>query len=331
MKRTTNLLGTLSLLAVAACDNPPVPANVPTSTASAAASTDAAVPTASAVASASATPATPPPPKAAVTFTGLSTPESVLYDAENDRYLVSNIGGKPLDVDGNGFISELTPDGGVKTLKWIESGKNKVKLDAPKGMAIDKGVLYVADITVVRTFDAKTGAPKGDIPIEGATFLNDVAAGNGKVYVSDSALKAKGDGFEPTGTDAVWVIEKGKATPLAKSTDLGKPNGLAVDGKNVIVVTFGSGEIYTLDEKGQKTGAEKLPKGSLDGLGSLNGTTYVSSWEGSAIYARKEHGTWAPVLEQLAAPADFVIDTKRNRIVVPRFLGGTVEAYDLPK
>lgn len=325
MIRTTSL-GALSLLVLSACDGPQVPANVPTTSATAVATTP---PTVTATASAEIPKA--PPPKAAVTFTGLSTPESVLYDAENDRYLVSNIAGKPLGIDGNGYISELTPDGGVKTLKWIEGGKNKVTLDAPKGMGIDKGVLYVADVTVVRTFDAKTGAPKGDIKLEGATFANDIVVGNGRVYVTDTGMKAKGDEFEPSGTDAVWVIENGKAKALVKSADLGRPNGLAVDGKNLVVVTFGSGEIYTLDEKGQKTGAEKLPKGALDGVFLAGDWTVVSSWEGNAIYARKKGGEWSAILEPLSTPADIGLDTKRSRVLVPRFTSDTVEAYDLPK
>jgi len=136
------------------------------------------------------------PPKAAVKYTGLATPESVLYDAENDRYLVSNINGKPTEKDNNGFISVLSPDGEITTLKWIEGGKNKVKLDAPKGLALAKGVLYAADITVVRMFDAKTGAPKGDIPVPGSTFLNDLSSGpDGKIYVSDSGLKMGASGY----------------------------------------------------------------------------------------------------------------------------------------
>ena len=64
---------------------------------------------------------------------GLSTPESVLYDEGGDRYLVSNINGKPGDVDNNGFISELSPEGGVSKPKFIAGGVAKVKLDAPKG------------------------------------------------------------------------------------------------------------------------------------------------------------------------------------------------------
>ncbi len=153
-----------------------------------------------------------PAPTPAVKYTGFQTPESVLYDEGADRYLVSNINGNTTTVDNNGFISVLSPDGQVTSLKWIEGGKNKVKLDGPKGMAIAKGVLYVADITQVRMFDAKTGAPKGDVKIAGSTFLNDIAAGpDGKVYASDSGLKVGASGFEPTGTDAVYVIEGGKA------------------------------------------------------------------------------------------------------------------------
>jgi sugar lactone lactonase YvrE len=265
-----------------------------------------------------------------VKYTGLATPESVLYDDKADRYLVSNINGKPTDTDNNGFISVLSPDGQVTTLKWIEGGKNKVKLDAPKGLALSNGVLYAADITTVRMFDAKTGAPKGEVKIAGATFLNDLAAGpDGKIYVSDSGIKPGAGGFEPTGTDAVYVIDKGKAKALAKSTDLGRPNGLAVLDKGVVVVTFGSGEVYRLDEKGAKADASKPPKGSLDGVVPLGDSLLVSSWEGSAIYKGKLGGDFELFLPGQKSPADIGYDTKRGRVLVPHFLEDTVEAYEL--
>src|SRR5205807_742479 len=83
--------------------------------------------------------------------------------------------------------------------------------DAPKGFAIVGDTLYVADITVVRRFDAKTGKQKDDIKIPGATFLNDLAAdGAGGAWVSDTGMDAS---FKPTGTDAIWHIGKdGAAT-----------------------------------------------------------------------------------------------------------------------
>jgi hypothetical protein len=251
----------------------------------------------------------------------------VLYDADQDRYLVSNINGKPGDKDNNGFISVLSPEGSVTTLKWIEAGKNKVKLDAPKGTGIANGVLYVADISVVRMFDAKTGAPKGDIAIPGALFLNDVAVGpDGKVYVSDTGIKPD---FSPGGTDAVYVIEKGHAKPLAKSKDLGGPNGLAVTDKGVVVVTFGSGEVYLLDSKGKKSDASKPPAGKLDGVVSLGNSLLVSSWEGSAVYKGTLGGSFEVALPDQKAPADIGYDTKRARVLVPHFNDNTVEAWEL--
>jgi hypothetical protein len=331
--RSLLLLAPLGLLAsLVACggENPPPappPPPPPAPTASAA-------PTETAPPPASSAPATPPPPAAPTAvakYTGMATPESVLYDADNDRYLVSNINGKPTDKDNNGFISALAPDGTVTALKWIEGGKNKVKLDAPKGTGISGGVLYVADISVVRTFDLKTGAPKADIPIPGATFLNDIAVGpDGKVYVSDSGLKlgAKGD-FEPTGTDAVYAIDKGKVKPLAKGKDLGAPNGLLVTDKGVVVVTFGSGEVYSLDDKGKKQNVSKPPGGVLDGVVALGDSLLVSSWEKSAIYKGPLGGSFVAVLENQKSPADIGYDTKRGRVLVPHFLEDTVEVYDL--
>jgi hypothetical protein len=256
--------------------------------------------------------------KAAFTLDGFATPESVLYDADADLYLVSNINGKPADADGNGFISKVSPDGKITELKWIEGGKNKVKLDAPKGMAISGGVLYVADITEVRMFDAKTGAPKGDIKIPGSTFLNDVTpADGGGVFVTDTGVDAS---FKPTGADAVYKIGADhKATPVIKNKDLGGPNGIVQVGTSVFVVTFSSGEIYEVNAKGEKQAGTKLPKGQLDGVIAREGGDFlVSSWEGKAVYAGK--GTdWKEVVSDVAAPADIGWDSKHKKLLVPQF------------
>jgi sugar lactone lactonase YvrE len=325
---------------VACADPPPPPATAPVATAPKPEVPPAPAPSASVAPAASASASAAPPPKKpegaqpapVVTYTGaFATPESVTWDEANDRYLVSNINGKPLDVDNNGYISELLPDGTVKTAKLVAGGVNKVTLNAPKGMAISAGVLYVADISVVRTFDAKTFAPKADIAIPGATFLNDVAAGpDGKIYVSDSGLKQGEKDFEPTGSDAVYVIEKGKAKPVAKSTDLGRPNGLLVDGKTLYVVTFGSGELYTLDAKGKKTDAAKLGQGALDGIVLLgDGSLLVSSWAGSEVLKGKAKSPFAAVVTGAKAPADIGYDKKRGRLLVPRFLEDKVEVFEV--
>jgi sugar lactone lactonase YvrE len=297
---------------------------MPSATPSAAPSS---TPSASAMPSASTAPVTPPPPTPAIKIAGFETPESVLYDAEGDRYFVSNINGAPLTADNNGYIAIASPDGKIVTQKWVAGGANKVTLNAPKGLAISGGQIWVSDIDTVRSFDLKTGAAKATIKIAGATFLNDVAAGpDGKVYVADSGLDDK---FASTGTDAVYVIEKGAAKALAKTKDLKGPNGVLVNTAGVWVNTFGAAELYRLGPKGEKLDVTTLPKGKLDGIVTMGDSLLVSSWEGSAIYKGKPGGTFEAVLSQLSAPADIGFDTKRSRVLVPRFTENTVEAYDL--
>jgi hypothetical protein len=261
---------------------------------------------------------------------GISTPESVLYDEANDRYLVSNINGKPDEADNNGYISEISPEGKMIKEKFIAGGVGKVKLDAPKGTGISGGVLYVSDITLVRLFDLKTGAPKGEIRVPGATFLNDIAvAKDGRIFVSDSGIKSGAAGFEPTGTDAVYAIDKGKLKTIAKSRDLGGPNGLLAVENGVLVATFGSNELYRLDDKGDKRDGTKLPEGGLDGIAQAGDSLLVSSWKGSAVYRGTLGGSFELVLGELKGPADIGFDSKRKRVLVPRFLENAVEVYDL--
>jgi hypothetical protein len=260
-----------------------------------------------------------------------ATPESVLYDARADVYLVSNVNGGPNAFDDNGFISRVTPDGTKVELKWIEGGKKGVKLDAPKGSAIVGNTLYVADISRLREFDATNGRPKGQIPLAGATFANDVAAGpDGKVYVSDSGIKIDDKGVAPTGTDAVYVVDKGQAKVLAKGDDLGHPNGLLWANDRLWVVTFGSGEIYSLDRTGKKGDAQKLPKGALDGIIAVGDAIFVSSWEAQGVFKGKPAGNWDFVLSGLKAPADIGFDSKRSLILVPLFEDNAVEVYAAP-
>src|SRR5262245_50894389 len=123
---------------------PPAPPPAPTAPAPGAAATPAAQvsPSPAPSPTAKTEPATASAPKPAVRYSGaFATPESVLYDEANDRYLVSNVNGKPYEADGNGYIAVLSPDGSIANPKWIAGGVKKVKLDAPKGMGITGGIL----------------------------------------------------------------------------------------------------------------------------------------------------------------------------------------------
>jgi sugar lactone lactonase YvrE len=337
--RSSSLIALCSL--VAACSKPvPTPVSQPGEAPPVAPVTVETMPASSSAPAASAQPALqeatkPPPspvPAPVLTFKGmLATPESVLYDPAGDRYLVSNVNGKPDAADGNGFISELSPDGSVKNAKWIAGGVNKVKLDAPKGSAIVRGELWVADITVVRKFDLKTGAPKGDVVLPAASFANDVVlAPDGRVFVSDSGVKVGEKGLESNGGDQVFSIDKaGKVKVLAKSKDLSGPNGLQIGPKGLLVNTLNAAEIYHLTDAGVKEGVIKVPNGGLDGLLVLGDTVWVSSWGASAVYRGKLGGTLEPVVQNVSGPADIGWDSKRSRLLVPRFVDDAVEVYEV--
>ncbi len=328
----------------AGCTQPaPTPVAEPGPAPAAAPVTVETVPAPSAAASASA-PAKPaleeatkpppaPTPAPVLTFKGaFATPESVLYDAANDRYLVSNINGVPNGVDNNGYISELSPDGTIKTPKLIAGGEKNVKLDAPKGSAIVGKELWVTDISVVRKFDLKTLEPKGDIALPEATFANDLAvAADGKVYVADSSVKPGPKGFDANGGDQVFDIDKtGKAKVLAKSKELGGPNGLAFGPKGLLVNTLLSNEVYGIGPKGEKTDVVKLPNGGLDGMLVVGDQLLVTSWGASVIYRGKLGGTaFEPIVQNVKGPADMGWDSKRNRILLPRFLDDVIEVYEV--
>ncbi len=321
----------LGISALMACGGDSPPPAAPTTTSAQTAAPPAVKPPAETASAAPAAPATPPAPTAAFHLAGFQTPESVLWDDAADRYLVSNINGKPDAADNNGYISDVSPDGKLTTEKWIEGGKNKVTLNAPKGTGISNGVLYVADLDNVRMFDVKTGAPKGNVKVPGATFLNDIAIGaDGKVFVSDTGIKFTDKGPAPTGTDAVWVIEKGKAKPVAKTKELHGPNGVLAAADGVWTVSFGAPELYRLDAKGAKQDVTKLPKGMLDGIVQLgDGSLLISSWEDSGVYRGKPNGEFTEAYANLKAPADIGLDKKRNRMLVPLFQDNAIEAWDV--
>jgi hypothetical protein len=126
------------------------------------------------------------------------------------------------------------------------------------------------------------------------------------------------------------VIDKaGKVKPLAKSKDLSGPNGLIATDKGVLVNTFGSDEIYRLNAEGAKEETTKIPGGGLDGMTMMGDSILVASWKTSTVYKGKLGGKFEPLVQGLKGPADIGFDTKRSRLLVPRFMDNAVEAYDV--
>jgi sugar lactone lactonase YvrE len=283
-------------------------------------------------------PAAPPPPPGptkVASVEGFLTPESVLHDSGQDIYFVSNINGSPTAKDNNGFISRLKPDGAVENLKFIEGGKGGVVLNAPKGLALHGDTLWVADIDVVRSFDAKSGAALDSVPLTGAVFLNDiVVAPTGAIYVTDTGIRFDdvGNVLHP-GPDRVYRIGPDRAVTVAVQGDsLGWPNGITLDpvGKRFIVVQFGPKKAILAWKPGDKTPTTiaKGP-GGYDGVEIAHGKILVSSWNDSTV-SSYDSGTEVKLISGVPSPADIGYDGKRNRVLIPVFSANRVEIWQLP-
>jgi sugar lactone lactonase YvrE len=281
--------------------------------------------------------AAPPARNAMVSFVdSLKEPESVRYDAEQDVYFVSNINGPSLLKDGNGFISKLKGDGTMDTQKWIESGKNGVTLDAPKGMAIVGDTLWVADVDHARAFNRKTGAAIADIDLssQGATFLNDAAVGgDSAVYITDTEMAGTPTGNMVHGKpDRIFRIGADRKVTIAIQNDrLGRPNGLIWDASasHFVVVPFGGDTIMTWKPGSNDVAPLAVGMGQFDGVGFANGQLLVSSKATNAIQQLRGNKL-VKVIEHVNDPADFEIITKKNLLAVPLTGSNRVEFYKLP-
>lgn len=244
----------------------------------------------------------------------LRVPESVLFDAKTNTLFAACIEGQPWAVDGNGFIAKLSTGGKITTLKWATG------LDAPKGMGILKGKLYVADVTHVRIVDLKTGQLEKTLEPAGAKQLNDVTvAPDGTVYVTDS------------GTGKVFSIKNDQPEVFLENPEIQRPNGIKAVGKQLFIVDAGKGGFYEImADKSLRKIAEGMPSG--DGIEPVgNGDFLVSRWSGILNFCTA-NGKITPLLDTEAAKincADIGYDPKTKTVYVPTFFKNSVVAYQL--
>ena len=251
---------------------------------------------------------------------GLVRPVAVVHDPASDVYLISNApsGGAP------GFITSLLPDGAVDALRWIDGAERGVVLNRPAGMALVQTRLVVADGDHLRIFDRETGVPRGEVFIPGATSLRDVATGpRGAVYVTDAG---KGHGASP---GAVWrVSRRGTVSLVAKSSVLGRPEGLVCVGSTVWIAATAPKAFYGIDPAGTLTHGPSLP-GAVTGVAQAEGHVFFSSPVGRSIYGGPLAGPFVPVVAGVDGPGDVGWDAARRRLLVPRVEAGALGIYTL--
>lgn len=243
----------------------------------------------------------------------MTTCESVLYNPHQDILYVSNINGKPNGKDGNGFISILGTDGTIQKEKWATG------LDAPKGMGLSHGKLYVTDIDHVTEIDPETGNILNKYPVAGSSFLNDITVdANGKVYISDS------------GSGLIASLDSGKITVMLDSVP--SPNGLFAEENRLMVGLQEEHTFSILDLNTQKFTAKVDSLMHPDGIEAVgNGAYLLSCWGGKVYYITSD---WQKILllDTEAAginSADIEFIPEKKLLLVPTFFKNKVVAYEL--
>ena len=244
---------------------------------------------------------------------GFENPESALYAADTGFIYVSNVSGGGGDVDGNGFISRLTPNGEIDTLRWASDG-----LNAPKGLARFGNRLYVTDITDIVEIDLFSGAILARYPADGAAFLNDaIADASGRVFVSDS------------GTARIYVLEGGVVSIWAEGDLLRSANGLWLEPDRMLLITM-SDRLVSIDRETREVRVLAEGVGSGDGIAPDGFGGYLANeWPGQVyrILPTGEVTVLADVRESGVYTNDFTI--VGDIIYTPHFNSGEISAAQI--
>jgi sugar lactone lactonase YvrE len=255
---------------------------------------------------------------------GFAQPESILWDAGGKVIYVSNVNGNPPEKDGNGYISKLNADGKVVVEKWV------IGLDAPKGMALAKGRLYVSDIDRLVVVDTASAKVIKTYSAAGAKFLNDVAIDDkGNVYVSDML------------DNAIWRLNGGKFDKWLADSQLENPNGLKAEQNRLVVASWGpmTGNGFATSKPGalKAITTDGMIRDLTSGFGHLDGLEpdgkggyLVSDWMTGGVFSVSRQGKVAKLIPLGRGSADIGTIPEQKLLLVPMMMDGKVVAYRLP-
>jgi len=261
---------------------------------------------------------------------GFTYPESVWWDGETGSFFVTNFGGSTLDPAGrdpDGFVSKLNGEGRRVAAKWVTG------LRSPKGMRRHADGLYVADVGQLVVIDVAAGKIADTIDLDplGAKLPNDVAVNEatGDIFVSD------------TFANAIYRVPSGSRTPelWLSSPDLEGPNGLLVDGGNLLVAAYGrdldpstgkpkqTGRVLVVDlaSKAIAPLGGMAPVGQCDGIEKQGDSYLVTDNPGGRLLRVGSNGSVAELNKDLKNPADLGWRPGDGVLAVPELSAGDVK------
>lgn len=263
------------------------------------------------------------------TIEGFEAPESIIKTG--DKLFVSNIGGaqfNPMAKDSNGFISLLSANGNI-----IQKKFQKGILNGPKGLAVIRNTVYVADIDRIVGFNINTGNQEFELPIPEASFLNDLCSAgpnalivsesrNNKVYLINTSSKSYSFIGSITGANGVTY---NKTTNQLFACGMGSQ-------------AAGPGKLYVKDLSNKDTVFTELPNsptGVFDGLEFVDKDhLIVSDWISFSsdkgrliVYDLKNHTNTVYSVD--AGPADIFFDQTTGTVYIPHLIKNQIQITNL--
>lgn len=233
-------------------------------------------------------------------------PESIEYDAANDRWMVAN--------SGNGEIIARANDG---TLTVFASGLST----GPYGMEIVGNTIYACDGGRIKGFDLTSGTQVSNINLS-ATFLNGITHAGDYLFVTDFSDKKIYRVNTTTNTFNLMI------SGLSKS-----PNGIIYDADDdrLVFVNWGTNApvmaVAMADSAVTTLTATTL--GNCDGIAmNCSGQFYVASWSPSRISRFENDFVAAPVnmnVSGLSSAADIFYNTVEDTLGIPNSGNNTVK------
>ena len=256
----------------------------------------------------------------------IKAPESCYYNKSTGHLYISQIGeGGGMGKDGDGWISKYDIKGKLIKDKWA------VGLNAPKGLRSDGSRIWVTDIDRIVSYNINSGVKEHDIKIDGAKFLNDLACSkDGTVYFSDMIASK------------IYQYKNKKISILIEGADIEHPNGLLVEGENLIIGAWGKeiqddfttktlGRLLSLNLKTKKiTPITAKPLGNLDGVESDGKGGYiVTDWIAGKVFHVQKSGTTKTLATFPKGAADHAFIADKKILILPEMLENKVGAFDL--
>jgi hypothetical protein len=194
-------------------------------------------------------------------------------------------------------------------------------------MAVVGERLFVADGTDLAIVDIATRSVQKRMAMPRARQLHGVAAGaEGEAYVSDTLR------------NAIYRVPRGGVPEEFLGSDrLQGPTGLAVDGGDLIVATWGAitdpvtlatrapGRLFRIGLRSKAVAPiEGGPTGNLDGLALGDGCYYVTDRSAGKLMKYSPAGGTTVVREGMRGPGGIGLEPRRKIVAVPQRDGNNV-------